>query len=134
MFGIDKDTLARLKERYPAGCRVELTHMNDPYNTTLLPGAQGTVVGVDDIGTIHVRWDCGSSLGVVYGEDSCRKLDSVKVICYGEEKVWNLRTDAIKFYLEAMAFSEGAERERYTRIYVQLIEGCEVCKDVYDDE
>lgn len=133
MFGIDKDTLARLKERYPAGCRVELTHMNDPYNTTLLPGAQGTVIGVDDIGTIHVKWDCGSSLGVVFGEDSCRKLDSVKVICYGEEKVWPLRIDAIKFYLEAMAFSEGAERERYTRIYVQLIEGCEVCKDVYDE-
>ena len=133
MFGIDKDTLARLKERYPAGCRVELTHMNDPYNTTLLPGAQGTVIGVDDIGTIHVKWDCGSSLGVVFGEDSCRKLDSVKVICYGEEKVWPFRTDAIKFYLEAMAFSEGAERERYTRIYVQLIEGCEVCKDVYDE-
>ena len=133
MFGIDKDTLARLKERYPAGCRVELTNMNDHYKTTLLPGAQGTVIGVDDIGTIHVRWDCGSSLGVVFGEDSCRKLDSVKVICYGEEKVWPLRTDAIKFYLEAMAFSEGAERERYTRIYVQLIEGCEVCKDVYDE-
>ena len=133
MFGIDKDTLARLKERYPAGCRVELTHMNDPYNTTLLPGAQGTVIGVDDIGTIHVKWDCGSSLGVVFGEDSCRKLDSVKVIFDGEEKVWPLRTDAIKFYLEAMAFSEGAERERYTRIYVQLIEGCEVCKDVYDE-
>lgn len=26
---------------------------------------------VDDIGTIHVRWDCGSSLGVVYPEDKC---------------------------------------------------------------
>ena len=46
--------------------------MNNPYNTKLFPGARGTVKCVDDMGTIHVRWDCGSSLGVVYGEDSCR--------------------------------------------------------------
>ena len=30
---------------------------------------------LDTIGTIHVFWDCGSSLGVVYGEDSCRRID-----------------------------------------------------------
>ena len=38
------------------------------------PGTQGTVRGVDDIGTIHVEWDSGSSLGVAYGEDVCRKV------------------------------------------------------------
>lgn len=74
MFGIAKETLARLKEEYPCGSRVELVHMNDPYNTRLKPGCKGTVVAVDDIGTIHVRWDCGSSLGVAYGEDVCRKV------------------------------------------------------------
>ena len=62
-------------EEYPIGCRVELTMMSDPYNTRLCPGEKGTVMHVDDIGTIHVRWDCGSSLGVVYGEDSCRRID-----------------------------------------------------------
>ena len=64
--------LESLRYRYPVGARVELTHMNDPFNTTLFPGEKGTVIHVDDIGTIHVKWDCGSSLGVVYGEDSCR--------------------------------------------------------------
>lgn len=29
---------------------------------------------VDSIGTIHVSWDCGSSLGVAYGVDQCRKV------------------------------------------------------------
>jgi hypothetical protein len=29
---------------------------------------------VDDMGTIHMRWDCGRSLGLVPGEDSFRKL------------------------------------------------------------
>lgn len=72
MWNIDSETLKRLRERYPVGARVELTHMDDPYNTKLVPGCRGTVKSVDDMGTIHVSWDCGSSLGVVYGEDSCR--------------------------------------------------------------
>lgn len=59
-----------LRQKYPAGLRVELTHMEDPYNR-LATGSKGTVIGVDDIGTIHVAWDCGSYLGVVYGIDSC---------------------------------------------------------------
>ena len=74
MFGISEETVKRLKEEYLTGCRVELISMNDPYNTRLVPGCRGTVKCVDDIGTIHVRWDCGSSLGVAYGEDSCRKV------------------------------------------------------------
>ena len=61
-----------LREVYKPGTRVELVHMDDPFNTKLFPGCQGTVKHVDDMGTIHVRWDCGSSLGVVYGEDSCK--------------------------------------------------------------
>ena len=75
MREIRPETLRSLRERYPVGCRVELTHMDDPYNTRLHEGCLGTVVAVDDIGTIHVSWDCGSSLGVVYGEDSCRRID-----------------------------------------------------------
>lgn len=74
MFGLKKERLQVLREAYPAGCRVELVHMDDPYNTTLVPGSQGTVIAVDDIGTIHVAWDCGSSLGVVYGVDAVRKV------------------------------------------------------------
>lgn len=66
--------LEMIRKNYPAGARVELIHMDDPYNTKLVPGCRGTVKHVDDMGTIHVSWDCGSSLGVVYGEDSCRVI------------------------------------------------------------
>ena len=66
--------LEQLRKEYPIGTRVELIHMDDPYNKKLVPGCKGTVRWVDDWGTIHVNWDCGSGLGVVYGEDSCRKL------------------------------------------------------------
>lgn len=133
MFGIREETLKRLREEYPRGCRVELVHMDDPYNTRLCPGCTGTVVSVDDVGTIHVHWDCGSSLGVVYGEDSCKRLDSVKVTCYGEEKVWDSRADAIAFYLEGMTMCEGSERDRYTNIYLRLLEGCTECEDTKDE-
>ena len=74
MFGISEASVKRLKEEYPVGCRVELIHMEVPYNRKLTPGCRGTVRIVDDIGTIHVDWDCGSGLGIAYGEDSCRKV------------------------------------------------------------
>ena len=66
--------LEQLRKEYPIGTRVELIHMDDPYNKKLVPGCKGTVRWVDDWGTIHVNWDCGSGLGVVYGEDACRKV------------------------------------------------------------
>ena len=48
------------------------TKLNGNPHPIYLPiGSEGTVTGVDDIGTIHVKWDCGSSLGVVYPEDKC---------------------------------------------------------------
>ena len=129
MFNISKETLESLRKTYTEGSRVELLHMDDPYNKILVPGCKGTVKFVDDTGTIHVRWDCGSSLGVVYGEDSCRKLDAVKITCYGQTKVWDDRQEAIKEFLEGMTCCEGSERDRYTNIYLQLIEGCTECED-----
>ena len=68
MKTISKETITMLREKYPAGTRVELVNMDDPY-TSLTTGDKGTVRCVDDMGTIHISWDCGSSLGAVYGED-----------------------------------------------------------------
>lgn len=49
--------------------RVRLTHTTDVH-TTLAPGATGTVEFTDDAGTVHVRWDDGSRLGLIPGEDT----------------------------------------------------------------
>lgn len=68
-----KNTIEKLREMYPIGTRVKLVSMNDPF-TKLMPGEQGTVQFVDDIGTVFVNWDCGSGLGVAYGEDVIRKI------------------------------------------------------------
>ena len=65
------EELADLRRYYPKGSRVKLIRMDDPYCQDLKPGMLGTIMHVDDIGTIHIAWDCGSTLGVVYGEDLC---------------------------------------------------------------
>ncbi len=63
----------KIRKRYPAGTRVELLEMNDPYRV-MPKGLKGTVTLVDDTGTIGVDWDNGSSLGVIYGSDRCRVI------------------------------------------------------------
>lgn len=73
MFGIDRETVERLRKKYPVGCRVELLHMDDVQAPPI--GTKGTVKGVDDIGSIMVAWDNGSGLSVAYGEDICRRID-----------------------------------------------------------
>ena len=70
-----KETVARLREQYPEGARVELVSMDDPHST-LRPGDKGRVSMVDDTGTIFVAWDSGSGLGIVYGVDSVRRIEN----------------------------------------------------------
>ena len=69
---ISSEQLRRLREQYPAGCRVELLQMDDQQAPPI--GTRGTVIGVDDIGSIMVRWDNGCGLSVAWGEDRCRRV------------------------------------------------------------
>jgi hypothetical protein len=73
MNGIHPEMLEQLKEYYKPGDRVVLVSMNDPY-THIPPGTIGKVLCVDSVGTLHVIWNNSSTLGVVFGEDECRKL------------------------------------------------------------
>ncbi len=67
-----KETVERVRKEYPKGTRVELVWMDDLQAPPL--GTQGTVLGVDDTGSLLMRWDNGSGLNVVYGEDVVRKV------------------------------------------------------------
>ena len=63
-----RETIAKLRESYKKGMRVELMSMDDPY-TKLRPGDKGTIDCVDDAGGIHINWDNGSTLAAIWGED-----------------------------------------------------------------
>ena len=63
-----QDHLNFLRKFYPVGARIKLNYMNDKYPVP--SGTKGTIKAVDDAGTIHVTWDNGSMLGLIWGEDS----------------------------------------------------------------
>ena len=66
-----------LKEKYPEGTKIRLVCMDD--FQAVPSGTVGTVRKVDDMGTIHVLWDNGSTLGVIEGVDSFRVVENTNV-------------------------------------------------------
>lgn len=67
-----REIVERVRKEYPIGTRVELVSMDDPQAPPV--GAKGTVMRVDDTGSLLMHWDTGSGLNVVYGEDIVKKL------------------------------------------------------------
>ena len=61
----------QIRARYPTGTRIELISLDDAYSK-LKAGDLGTVMGVDDAGQIMMKWDSGSMLSLIPGEDSFR--------------------------------------------------------------
>nr|WP_296103876.1 DUF4314 domain-containing protein [uncultured Mediterraneibacter sp.] len=62
-----RDEVERLKQKYRAGMRVRLIKMDDIQAPP--SGTEGTIINVDDTGTIRVYWDTGSSLSIITNED-----------------------------------------------------------------
>ena len=56
------------------------------------------------------------------------KKDIVTIHCYGKAEKME-REKAKAFYLDCMMNSEGSERDRYTNIYCDLVNGLKVCSD-----
>ena len=123
-----KEIVEKIRREYPTGTRVELVRMVDVQAPPV--GTFGTVMGVDDTGSLLVPWDNGSDLNVVHGQDIVRKETEVVTVCYGQMDVWKSRGgEAEQFFLRAMAMSEGSEQARYTKIYTELKMGKEFCTD-----
>ena len=124
-----RETVEGVRRAYPKGTRVALVKMDDPQAPPV--GTKGTVMGVDDTGSLLMSWDNGSGLNVVYGEDAVRKLDPVKVTCYGRTEEWEDRKDAIAFYREAFQGCDpgSSEHIRYITIWDVLVAGEKECGD-----
>ena len=67
-----REIIEQLRREFPAGTRVELVRMDDAQTPPV--GTHGTVLGVDDAGSLLMVWDNGSGLNVVYGEDVVKKI------------------------------------------------------------
>lgn len=67
-----KDEVERIRREYPSGTKVVLERMDDVQAPPV--GTVGEVTGVDDVGSLLMRWENGSSLNVVFPEDRVRKL------------------------------------------------------------
>lgn len=67
-----QEKLKQLRTEYPSGTRVKLVKMDDEQAPPI--GSLGTVIGVDDLCSILVRWDNGSRLSIVLDVDKCVKV------------------------------------------------------------
>lgn len=56
-----RQMIERIRQQYPKGCTVKLIKMDDPQSPP--KGTLGKVLFVDDMGTIHIQWETGSTLG-----------------------------------------------------------------------
>lgn len=72
MIFASREEVERLRREFPVGCQVVLEKMDDSQAPPV--GTHGMVQGVDDTGSILVKWTNGSGLNVVYGEDKCRRV------------------------------------------------------------
>lgn len=66
-----KETVERIRREYPAGTQVALVFMDDSQSPPV--GTRGTVIGVDDVGSLLMKWDNGCGLNAAYG-DKVRKI------------------------------------------------------------
>ncbi len=73
----NRNQVERIKKAYPAGTRIELIQAMDDVQG-VEKATKGTVVGVDDIGTIHMKWDNGRGLGLIPGEDNFKVLSRLQ--------------------------------------------------------
>lgn len=67
-----KEKVEHLRKQYPKGTKIELLEMDDVQAPPI--GTVGTVYGVDDLGSLLVRWENGSSLSVIDGVDRVKKI------------------------------------------------------------
>ena len=67
-----RELVEHIRNAYPTGTRVRLVRMEDIDAPP--EGTMGTVIAVDDLGSILVEWDDGTSLSVVYGVDRCEAV------------------------------------------------------------
>ena len=108
-----REIVEEIRKRYPKGSRVALVFMDDTQAPPV--GTLGTILGVDDIGSLMVEWDNSSHLNVIYGEDKVRIVHYNKTIQFQFEEV---RTTGLVNMLDYT----GVQRIAMMLGYFELVE------------
>ena len=69
----NKAYLEQLRKQYPKGTKIQLISMRDE-KYPILPGTIGEVTHIDDMGSIHMKWQNGSSLALIPEVDSFKAV------------------------------------------------------------
>ena len=69
----NKSYLAQLRKQYQVGTKIQLISMRDE-KYPILPGTIGEVTHIDDLGSIHMKWQNGSSLALIPEVDSFKAV------------------------------------------------------------
>ena len=72
---LTKKEVIRIKDMYGPGTEIELIHME---GEDMPRGTIGTVVKVDDIGQIHMKWQNSSSLALNTETDTFNVIVAIK--------------------------------------------------------
>jgi len=108
------EQVAQIRRQYPKGSRIELVWMDDPQAPPI--GTNGTVIGVDDIGSLIIVWDNGSHLNAAFGEDIVRLLPGLSEAV--KEQLCSIRDTGLTNMLDTAA----VQRLAYDRGYFELVD------------
>lgn len=75
-----------IKEKYKSGMKLKLLEEMIDEKHSVPIGEIGVVDYVDDIGTIHIKWECGSSLDLIPDVDKFEEVEKIKVIIIEPDK------------------------------------------------
>ena len=114
-----KEDIKRIKETYVKGMRVRLVKMDDEQAPPI--GMEGTIRGVDAIGSVLVMWDTGSKLNVILEDDEIEIIkennDSKIYTVYSSEADISFIMEDRNNSIAVVGFYFGEPNERMTSEY-----------------
>ncbi len=114
-----------LLEKYPPGTIVELTApLRDPYEKRLTTGSKAIITGADDYGNLLCRWDNGSTLNIVPGDEF--KIVG-KFTNEMKAQLLELRASCVTNMFDI----NTVQRIALDKGWLELTDFLETCRDIY---